>query len=213
MTRDYRVGAMVLCIIFFNTCITTAQSKEWEKAQSKDGKISTRYKISTRSGENGGDVPLIESVTIGTEKISMDKCISLMKNVSKHKDFHSDDSSKIIRTISEDKWIIYYYTEGTLFTPDADGVFTMTFNEDEQGKTASFTITATPTLIEKKDAKRFTYLNKGYSFEDLGNGTVRITMTTKLSPAFKVPGWIMNMAFPYTFFNVMQTFIKLAHDE
>lgn len=211
--REYLIGVMLLCTMLFNTCLTIAQSGNWESASSKDGKITTKYSISTRSDKDGEDVPLIESITTATEEVSMEQCIALMKDVSKHKIFHSDDSSKVIKAISKNEWIIYYYTEGTFFTPDADGVYTMTFTEDEPGRTAAFTIKAIPTLLEKTEAKRFTYLNKGYSFKDLGNGKVQITMTTKLSPAFHVPGWIMNMAFPHTFFSVMQTFIKLAHDE
>ncbi|WP_157493953.1 hypothetical protein [Fulvivirga imtechensis] len=213
MAKEHQTGVILLCIMLFNTCLTVAQSRKWESATSKDGKIATKYSISTRSDENGNDVALIESVTTATEKINMDRCIELMKDVSKHKFFHSDDSSTVVKTISENEWIIYYYTEGTFFTPDADGVYTLTFTEDKSNKTADFTIQAVPTLLERTEAKRFTYLNKGYSFEDMKDGTVRITMTTRLSPAFRVPGWIMNMAFPHTFFDVMQKFINLAHNE
>lgn len=212
MNSEFKIGVLMICIIFFNTDII-AQTKEWKTAKTKDGKISAKYNISTRTNEAGEEVPLIESVTNATEKISIEKCIALMKNVSKHKDFHGDDVSKTIKSLSENKWVIYYYTEGNMFTPDADGVYTMTSAEDPSGKTTVFTIAATPTLIEKKDMKRVSYLNEVVSFKDLGNGTTQITMTSNMSPAFQVPAWILKMSFPDALYDVMQKFIKLAHNE
>jgi len=214
MNGNFQMGVLMLCIVFFNLSIQ-AQTKEWKNAKTKDGKISTKYYISTRSNEIGEKVPLIESVTTSTEKIGIEKCISLMKNVSKHKDFHGDNSSKLITTISENQWVVYYYTEGTKFSPNSDGVYAMTFTEDKLKKTAAFTLNAEPTLYEKKDkdVKRVTYSNEVLTFKDLGNSMVEITMTAKMSPAFPVPAWIMKMSFPEPLFEVMKNFIKLAYVE
>lgn len=214
MNRNFQIGITMLCIIFFNISIL-AQTKEWKNAKNKDGKITTKYKISSRTNERGEEVPLIESVTNATEKISMGKCISLMKNVPKHKDFHGDSSSELIKTISEKQWVVYYYTEGTSFSPNADGVYTMNFDDDKLGRTTTFTLNAEPTMYEKKgkDVKRVTYLNEVFTFKDLGNGLVDITTTVRMSPAFPVPTWIMKMSFPAPLFEVMEKFIKLAHDE
>jgi hypothetical protein len=212
MTSEFKIGVVILCIIFFNTTLM-AQTKEWKNEKTKDGKISAKYNISTRADDDGEEVPLIESVTTISEKISIDKCVALMKNVSKHKDFHGDDMSKTIKSLSDNKWIIYYYTEGNMFTPDADGVYTMTATEDPSGKTAMFTITAAPTLLEKKDVKRVTYLTEAFNFKDLGNGTTQITMTSNMSPAFQVPAWILKMSFPDALYDVIQKFVKLAHNE
>ena len=212
VNRKFQIGVLAFCIMLFSTSMI-AQTQKWKDAKTKDGKISTKYKISSRTNENGEDVPLIEMVTTAIEKISIDKCIALARNVSRHKDFHGDDSSNLVKVISDHEWVLYYYTEGTLFSPDADGVYTMTFNEDPLGKIASFRIEAAPTLVEERGVKRVTYLNETFTFKDLGNGLIQITMTSNMSPAFQVPGWILKMSFPDLAFKVMENFIKLAHDE
>jgi hypothetical protein len=86
----------------------------------------------------------------------------------------------------------------------------MTFSEDTVNKIAIFTITAAPSLFDKKSVRRVTYYNETYTFKDMESGNVEITVAAKMSPAFKVPLWMIKTAFPDAAFDVVRKFLKLA---
>lgn len=212
MNTKIQHGMLLLSIILFGTKLS-AQTDEWKTALSKDGKTTVKYNFSTRIDENGEKVPVVETITTTTENIGMDNCISLMKNISKHKDFRGEKLSKLISTISENKWIIYYYNDKTLITPAVDGSYLMTLEEDRLNKVAVFTITADPTLVEKTDASRLTYVKEIYRFKEIDENKLEITIITTASPGFKVPVMIMKKVFPKKSFDNMEKFLKVAKME
>lgn len=205
--------SIFLLSIFLSGTQLSAQTHEWRTALSKDAKITARYNFSTRINEEGDKVPVVKTVTTSTESIDIDNCISLMKDVSKHKDFRGEKSSKLIRTVSENEWIIYYYNDKTLITPAVDGSYLMIFEEDRQSKTATFTITADPTLIEKTNTSRLTYAKEIYLFKETEEGKVEITIKTTVSPGFKVPSMMLKKAFPKKSFDNMEKFLEAAKKE
>ncbi len=209
MKNKVQIGLIILGLIFLNTDIF-ARTKGWKTEKSKDGKITAKYKISKRTDKNGDKLPLIEYTSTTIDGISMQNCISLIKDVSKHKEFEGDDVSKKIKTISENEWIIYYYTKGPGPFPDSDCVLKMTFSEGTTGKIAVFNVTAAPSMFEKTKARRFTYYNYMYTFKDLENGKVEVTLTVKMSPPFKVPLWMVRAAFPDGAFKTLRNIVKLA---
>jgi hypothetical protein len=205
--------SIFLLSIFLSGTQLSAQTHEWRTALSKDAKITARYNFSTRINEEGDKVPVVKTVTTSTESIDIDNCISLMKDVSKHKDFRGEKSSKLIRTVSENEWIIYYYNDKTLITPAVDGSYLMIFEEDRQSKTVTFTITADPTLIEKTNTSRLTYAKEIYLFKETEEGKVEITIKTTVSPGFKVPSMMLKKAFPKKSFDNMEKFLEAAKKE
>ena len=205
--------SIFLLSIFLSGTQLSAQTHEWRTALSKDAKITARYNFSTRINEEGDKVPVVKTVTTSTESIGIDNCIALMKNIAKHKDFRGEKSSKLIRTVSENEWIIYYYNDKTLITPAVDGSYLMIFEEDRQSKTATFTITADPTLIEKTNTSRLTYAKEIYLFKETEEGKVEITIETTVSPGFKVPFLMMKKAFPRKSFEHMEKFLEAAKKE
>ena len=198
------------CVLFFQIDVT-AQNNEWKTAVSKDGKVTAKYDFTTRLNENGDKVPVVNSLTATTVNMDIGNCISLMKDVSRHKDFRGEKSSNLIRTISANEWVIYYYNDKTLITPAVDGSYSMIFKDDPQHKTAIFTITADPTLTEKTDASRMTYVKEICSFRELGQNQLEVTIKTTSSPGFKVPSMFMKKAFPKKLFDRMEKFIEMAH--
>ena len=191
----------------------SAQTDEWKTALSKNGKITAKYNFSSRINEDDDKVPVVKTITTTTESIGIDNCIALMKNIAKHKDFRGEKSSKLIRTVSENEWIIYYYNDKTLITPAVDGSYLMIFEEDRQSKTATFTITADPTLIEKTDMARLTYAKEIYSFKEVEGNQLEITIKTTVSPGFKVPSMMLKKAFPKKSFDNMEKFLEAAKKE
>lgn len=211
MKNTLQTGFFILCMIFKITNIL-AQTEEWKTAKLDDGKITVQYNISTRTDEKGDEVPLIEYIAKTTDSVSMRKCISLMKDVSKHKEFTGDNVSEKVQTISENEWVVYYYSNSPWPLPDNDCVQKMTISEDTTEKTALFTFIAAPTMFDKKNVKRITYQDTTYAFKDLGNGKVEVTTTMKITPPMKVPHWMIKANFPGEPAKVVRKFVKLAKE-
>jgi len=191
----------------------SAQTDEWKTALSKNGKITAKYNFSSRINEDDDKVPVVKTITTTTESIGIDNCIALMKNIAKHKDFRGEKSSKLINKISENEWSIYYYNDGMLLTPAVDGSYRMILEEDRKNKTATFTLTADPTLIEKTDMARLTYAKEIYSFKEVEGNQLEITIKTTVSPGFKVPSMMLKKAFPKKSFEHMEKFLEAAKKE
>jgi len=206
------IGLIVLSILFFNSNIIP-QEKEWKTKITKDGEITVNYRISKRIDENSNSVPMIEYVATTFAFVKMQNCISVIKDGSKHKEFTDDEVSKTVKTISDNEWIVYYYTNSPWPISDSDLVTKMKFSEDETIGLASFTLTAAPSMFEKADVKRMTYYKATYNFKDLGDGKVEITITGKMSPSIKAPAWMISAWFPNGPTDMIQGIVKLAENE
>lgn len=211
MKNTIQIILFLFCIVFINTNLF-AQTDDWTIVKTKDDKITVKYNISNRTDENGDIVPLIEYSVTTVDSVSMQNCISVLKDVSKHKEFHGDDVSIKIKAITENEWILYYYIKGMGPIPDFDCVVKMTISDDKLRKMAVFTLIAAPLQFEKKDVKRFTYYNETITFKDLENGNVELTVTSKVTPPIKVPVWMMKAGFPDTAYDVVRKIVKLAKE-
>lgn len=191
------LGKLTIGIILsFISLKTIAQSNDWTTQKTEDGKITVTSKISKRTDHKDGEVQLIEYVATTTANVSMQNCISIMKDVSKHKEILNEEVSEMLHAISDTEWLIYYYFDAPWPIPNSDCVTKMSFSEDIINKTASFTITAEPSSYEEKDVKRLTYYNVSYTFKDLENGSIEIISTAKLTPAVQAPDWVVKNFFP-----------------
>ena len=211
MKTDLKIRIVLIGFILFNVSLS-AQTDEWKTATNKNGNITAKYNFSTRVNEDGNKVPLVEKITTAIGDVSLESCITLMKNISEHKEFRGEKSSKPIKIISENEWIIYYYKDGNLLLPAVDGAYVMIFEENEENR-ATFTITADPTLIDKTGASRISYAKEIYSFQVLENDLLKITISTSISPSFKVPVSIMKKAFPKRLFDNMEKFLELVKND
>ncbi|MBD3356852.1 MAG: hypothetical protein GF363_06830 [Chitinivibrionales bacterium] len=192
--------------------VAFAAAPKWKTGTSKDGKITAIYRIGHRIDENGKRFPLIEYRATTIDNVSMQRCIAVMKDVSNHKEFHDEEISKTVKTVSDNEWIIYYYNEGAGPFPNSDAVYRMKLSEDSSSGSAVFTLGAEPTMHEAKEAKRIRYADISYEFKDLGNDTTKVTIATKMSPPFKVPAWILKAAFPKVAFTIVRNFVTYAKE-
>jgi hypothetical protein len=142
----------------------------------------------------------------------MQNLIAVLKDVSKHKDFQDDKESRIVQTLSENEWIVYYYTEVPWPFSDSDCVAKMTFSEDTTEKTAMFTFAAAPDMFEKQKVKRMTYYDMTYAFKEVGSGNVEITVTAQMSPVESVPRWMIKAAFPDVAVDVVRKLVQFAKE-
>ena len=93
---------------------------------------------------------------------------------------------------------------------DSDCVAVLSFSEDAARGTAVFTLTAAPERMETRNVKRMSVFNIVYSFQDLGNGTVEITVTGRTSPPVDVPLWLIKSAFPEVSAEGLRKLVKMA---
>lgn len=190
-------GKLLIGIILtFISSNMFAQKSEWTTEKTEDGTITVTSKISKRTDHIDGEVQLIEYVATTTANVSLQSCISIMKDISKHKEILNEEVSEMIETISDNEWLVYYYFDAPWPIPNSDCVTKMSFSEDLINKSATFTIIAEPSSYGLTNVKRLTYYNIYYTFKDLENGSVEITSTAKLTPAVQAPDWIVKNFFP-----------------
>jgi hypothetical protein len=187
-----------------------AQSDGWKTAALDGGKITVEYRISERVDDSGARVPLIEDRSTTTESVSLKSCVALMKDVARHKDFMGDYSSEKLRETAENAWLVYYYSKNPWPVADSDCVAVMTFDESASEGRATFTLSAAPSMLEARKVKRMSYYAVSYSFKDLGDGRVEMTVTGRTSPPVEVPLWLIRSAFPGAPADAVRKFMKIA---
>ena len=119
-----------------------------------------------------------------------------MKDVSKHKEFMSQEVSIEVKALSENECIVYYFYKGVWPYPSSDIAAKMILHEDAIQKITTFTLTADPTLVEDKGIRRLDYFFLTYTFKDLEDGHVEVSATGKFTPAVQLPAFIASTWFP-----------------
>ncbi|HAF28423.1 MAG TPA: hypothetical protein DCG75_05180 [Bacteroidales bacterium] len=196
MNSGKSLSIIVLLNLLFISENVFAQTNDWKTEKTEDGKITVTSKISKRIDDEANEVQLIEYMATTTANVNMQRCISVMKDISKHKEILNEKVSEIIETLSDNEWLIYYYFDAPWPIPNSDCVSKMNFSEDITNGTATFTLTAESSKYDIKDVKRLTYYNVSYTFKDLGNGKVEMTSTAQLTPVMQAPEWIVREFFP-----------------
>lgn len=208
MTTPLR--CVLLAFAMFLSAEAAAQAKDWKTVKSDNDAFTTRYLISERTEENGQRVPLIEYEVTTTAAVRMEDCVALMKDVPRHKALGIADASKEVGSTDGNESVVYYYLNAPWPLPDSDIVVRMAFAEDAAEKTAVFTQVAAPSLYEPKKVRRFKHYDMAYRFKDLGEGRTEVTLTASMSPAMKVPQWMLKAAFPESAVKVVRNIVKLA---
>lgn len=183
----------------------------WEKAILDDGNTTVHWKVS----ENKNKLPIIESIATTTAKISMQKIISILKDVENHKAFSGDKESKILKVLSDSEWVIYYYYDAPWPIDDSETFSKMTYSENRSKKMATFTITADSNLgqARSKDTICISLFNATYAFKDLGDGMLEVSITKKTIVPIKVPLWMINASYPDAPADNIHKLVKLAQEE
>mgnify|MGYP004702680907 FL=1 len=187
-----------------------AEEGEWNSSVLDKGRISVQYRILERVTEGGITVPLIEDITTTITDLSLSTCVALMKDPSKHKYFMGDFSSEKIKAVSDEEWIVYYYTKNPWPVADSDCVAVMSFSGNAAQGTAVFKLTAAPDLVENKKVGRMNFYNIEYSFKNLGDDSVEIIVKGRTSPPVEAPLWLIKSAFPGMPADGIRKFVKVV---
>ena len=136
-----------------------------------------------------------------------------MKDVSRHHEFSGDQISMKVEDISDSACIAYYYTKNPWPIPNSDCVSEMQFRIDTANQRAEFILTAAPEAYPLADVSRMIHYKVSYSFIDLGNEIIEITVTGRTSPPVKVPFWLVKSAFPSAPEKALRRFVSIIKDE
>ncbi len=185
----------MLLIIFLSTT-GIAQAKTWKTVTRDHGKIKIQYSVSKRIDEEGNKVPWIRYTAVTVEKISMKKVIALFRDPIEYGKLIGLKTCEKIKSISDNEWVNYSTASPGWPIADFDWVARMTFSENTNTRTVVFTSTADPTFIERTILNQNSSATETYTFKDLGNGEIEITITLEETPTVKVPRWLLHMAIP-----------------
>lgn len=188
-------------IIFLSICTlisekVEAQDNEWNSDTLDNGQITVRYRFNHYTDVSGKDSLIIEDETTLIESMSFSKCIELMNDVSMHKEFSGDKESVKIRDISNSECIVYYYTRNPWPIKNSDCVAKMNSMLDTINRVATFTFSAASGEYLMGDVNRMTQYDVVYTYMELTEGKVKLTIKGRTSPPVKVPFWIIKSAFP-----------------
>ena len=188
----------------------SAQTSKWQTGTADDGQILVKYSVSERANEGGVQVPLIEYVATTTARVSMHRCVELLKDPARHKEFMGDERSETVASVSDNEWVVYNYYGAPWPFPDNDRVTRIKLAEDPTRKKAVFSFSAAPSLLEQRKVKRVTYYSALYTLEEREPGTVALTLAMKMSPPNKAPLWMIRTAFPGAGADILRKLVKLA---
>ena len=209
MNRLTSMGLAALCTICLSAA-ASAQTDGWTTRTVDDGKITVTYKVSTRTDDQGQEVPLIEYVATSTATLSLQSAIALLKDTTRHHEFTGDKTSERVAVLSDNEWVIHSHYASPWPFPDNDRVTRMTIVEEPALKMAVFTFSAAPSLYKETNVKRVTYYQKVFTLKDVGGGKVEVVLDMKMSPPSKAPAWIIRAAFPGAGADPLRSFIALA---
>ncbi len=196
---------------FFIGITLQGQSNDWNNETSKSGRIKVSSRITKRFDDKGNKMQVAEYNATVLANVSLEKCIALMKNVSRHKEFlERTEKSQRIKTISANEWIIYYHYSSPWPLPDSDCISKVKMIENERDKTVTFDGKAVPRLYEDKGLRRMTLSDVKYIFKDIENGKVKIMMQVTFTPVITAPDWMLNIWFPEGPAAMLERFIELA---
>ncbi len=192
-----KFNTLIIILISMNMTLF-AQTEDWIVKSLYDDQITVQYRFSEQVDEEGQPKMLIEDLTTTTVQADLESCINLMKDVEQHKEFTGDKISKIVKSVSDHEWIVYYYSNNPWPIKDSDNVSRLTMATDTSMTTVTFTLTAVPDEYEDKGVNRMEFYQAVYTFKDLGNDQVSIVIAGRSIPPVNVPDWLVKSAFPGT---------------
>ena len=206
-----KIVLVILFLLALNNSM--AQSRSWTTEISDDGLTSVQYNIYDSLDVEGDEVTYIEYNATTKTKATLENCIEIFNNPDMHKKFYEyTEESKKIKTISESAWIVYYYYSPPWPIADSDCVSRITMISDSLKGKVVFTSFSEPNLIEKKDVVRSELNNITFTFKQISDNEVEITIEAILIPEMAAPKWMMNAWFPDGPAGTLNRFKELAEN-
>lgn len=191
----------------------STQAADWTTQATKDKRVVVRHRISDMVDAQGEKSTLVEYTSVLTESVDYRKCLSLLRDVSRHHVIHDDESSRTVRVISEAERIVHYKLKMPWPLPETDCVLRMVVVHDSLKRTATVSLLGAPDEIPVGESRRIRVYSTIYEFKDLGDNRTEITARVGVRPPFELPAWMLSASFPDAAADPLRQIAKLAAKE
>jgi len=213
MKDSVKAGLIVLCTLLLSSSVN-AQREGWKQDETKDGKVLVSYNFLEHKDEKGKKYNVLEYEAVTTAVVSMESCLKVLKDDSRHKDFMEDaEHTERIRDLSEDEWLTYYLLKKHWPMPVTDVVTRYKLEEEPANKRIILTGFPAPDMYPEQGVKRMKHSFSKYTFTDLGNGQTEVVMYSRSIPVASIPKMLLATWIPNGPANMVNGIIRLALEE
>lgn len=213
MKYGIKTGLIILCAFLINTGVS-AQREGWKQDKTKDGKVLVTYHLKEHRDEKGKKYNVLEFEAVTSDKVSIENCLQVLKDDSKHKDFMDDaEHTERIRDLSEDEWLTYYLLKKRWPMPVADVVTRFKLEEDTENNSYIITGVPAPDMHPDQGVERMRHSYSTYTLRDLGNGQTEVTMYSSSVPLATIPKMLLATWIPKGPADMVNGIIRLAQEE
>jgi hypothetical protein len=205
-------GLMVFFLFYLNTNLD-AQKEGWKQDQTRDGKVHVSYHFLEKKDEKGKKYNVLEYEAKTTGRVSLESCLAVLKNDSKHKDFMEDTKqTKRIRDIAEDEWLSYYLLKKRWPMPVTDVVTRYKLELEPDKNRFVLTGYPAPDMYPDQGVKRMQESFSKYTITDLGNGETEVIMYSRSVPVVSIPKMLLASWIPGGPARMVNGIIRLAQE-
>ena len=213
MHKGILTGLAIQCALFL-TLNLHAQREGWKYDQTKDGKVQVAYNFEEYKDEKGKKFNVLEFEAVTSAEVSIESCLEVLKDDSKHKDFMDDaEHTERIRDLSEDEWLTYYRLKKHWPMPVSDVVTRYVFEEDPENNSYIITGYPAPDMYPDQGIERMRQSYSKYTLWDLGNGQTEVTMYSRSVPLASIPKMLLATWIPKGPAAMVNGIIRLALEE
>lgn len=213
MKSQIFTGLMVLFVFLLNANLS-AQKEGWKTETSKDGKVLVSYNFLEKKDDKGKKYNVLEYEAKTTGKVSLENCLAVLKDDSRHVDFMEDtERTERIKNLSEDEWLSYYLLKKRWPMPDTDVVTRYKLEWEPDKKSFILTGFPAPDMYPDQGLKRMQDSFSKYTITDLGDGKTEVIMYSRSIPVVSVPKMLLATWVPEGPAKMVKGIIRLAQEK
>lgn len=213
MTNIVKAGIAIVCVFLLSSNIH-AQKEGWKQEETRDGKVSVSYHFKEGKDEEGKKYTMMEYEAVTSAEVSMENCLKVLKDDSRHKDFMEDTKhTERIKDLSENEWLSYYLLKKHWPMPVTDIVTRYVLEEDPSGKSFVLTGYPAPDMYPEQGIERMQHSFSKYTITDLGNGQCEVVMYSSSIPVVAIPKGLLRTWFPKGPAKMVNGIVRLAQEE
>lgn len=186
------LSRLVLLIFFVAGNSLYAQKEGWKQDQTKDGKVQVFYNFLEKEDENGKKYNVLEYEAKTTGRASLENCLAVLKNDSRHKDFMEDtEYTERVKDLAENEWLSYYRLKKRWPMPVSDVVTRYKLELQPENKRFILTGYPAPDMYPDQGFKRMQESFSRYTVTDLGGGQTEVIMYSRSIPVVSIPKMLL----------------------
>jgi len=212
MNSLVKAGLAFLCMLFLSVSVH-AQREGWKQDKTKDGKVLVSYNFLEHKDDNGKKYNVLEFEAVTSGEVSMESCLKVLKDDSRHKDFMEDaEDTERIKDLSEDEWLSYYLLKKHWPMPVSDVVTRYKLEVDGENNSYILHGFPAPDMYPDQGIERMRHSYSTYTLRDLGNGQTEVTMYSSSVPLASIPKMLLATWIPNGPADMVRGIIRLAKE-